>query len=139
MAVRRAVSWQKYCWDRKPWTMPSCQPFYLRAQPLGRGLAGLCIMADFAASRLADAHGAMAEWLCSGLQIRVPRFDSELRLQIHTGFQPFRADAALCNSGIASRNVGQAGHRAGFFALARRLPITQNFELDKGIAPSPSG
>src|SRR5690606_39747543 len=24
--------------------------------------------------------GAMAEWLCSGLQIRVPRFDSELRL-----------------------------------------------------------
>ena len=24
--------------------------------------------------------GAMAEWLCSGLQIRVPRFDSGLRL-----------------------------------------------------------
>ena len=25
--------------------------------------------------------GAMAEWLCSGLQIRVARFDSGLRLQ----------------------------------------------------------
>lgn len=27
----------------------------------------------------------MAEWLCSGLQIRVRRFDSGLRLQIHAG------------------------------------------------------
>src|SRR5690606_234432 len=27
-------------------------------------------------------EGAMAEWLCSGLQIRVRRFDSGLRLQI---------------------------------------------------------
>ena len=26
-------------------------------------------------------NGAMAEWLCSGLQSRVPRFDSESRLQ----------------------------------------------------------
>jgi hypothetical protein len=26
-------------------------------------------------------NGAMAEWLCSGLQSRVPRFDSGSRLQ----------------------------------------------------------
>ena len=31
--------------------------------------------------------GAMAEWLCSGLQIRVRRFDSGLRLQIQQGPQ----------------------------------------------------
>lgn len=28
-----------------------------------------------------NGRGAMAEWLCSGLQSRVPRFDSESRLQ----------------------------------------------------------
>ncbi|CAA0365159.1 hypothetical protein ALT721_800009 [Alteromonas alvinellae] len=28
-----------------------------------------------------DASGGMAEWLCSGLQIRLSRFDSGFRLQ----------------------------------------------------------
>ena len=32
------------------------------------------------AKRIAEEHGALAEWLCSGLQIRVPRFDSGTRL-----------------------------------------------------------
>jgi len=35
----------------------------------------------------------MAEWLCSGLQSRVPRFDSGFRLQPHTGrFAPAPPD-----------------------------------------------
>jgi hypothetical protein len=29
-----------------------------------------------------DVSGGLAEWLCSGLQIRVPRFDSGTRLHI---------------------------------------------------------
>lgn len=32
----------------------------------------------------------MAEWLCSGLQIRVRRFDSGLRLQNFTSHPPVR-------------------------------------------------
>lgn len=35
----------------------------------------------------ATQTGAMAEWLCSGLQIRVRRFDSGLRLQNTSGPQ----------------------------------------------------
>ena len=44
--------------------------------------ANSCIIAGLAEL----APGAMAEWLCSGLQIRVRRFDSGLRLQYSCGF-----------------------------------------------------
>ena len=33
-------------------------------------------------TRLKSTNGGMAEWSCSGLQIRVRRFDSDSRLQI---------------------------------------------------------
>ncbi len=49
--------------------------------------------------------GAMAEWLCSGLQSRVPRFDSGFRLQ-----------TLAC----AKRPGGEIGRHSGL--KIRRLP-----------------
>jgi hypothetical protein len=44
--------------------------------------AGLCYSRR--ASGLRAANGRVAEWLRSGLQIRIPRFDSGRGLQFHT-------------------------------------------------------
>jgi hypothetical protein len=39
-----------------------------------------------------SARGGVAEWLCSGLQSRVRRFDSDPRLQIRASQSPLSAD-----------------------------------------------
>lgn len=59
--------------------------------------------------------GAMAEWLCSGLQIRVPRFDSELRLQISCGVPEIYNFSLLRKYQVASQSTISARRRAGFF------------------------
>lgn len=60
----------------------------------------------------------MAEWLCSGLQIRVRRFDSGLRLQNFTFYPPLYVSAiARCLLHLKSKR----GHCHGV-----RLRVTLN-------------
>src|SRR3546814_20844087 len=56
----------------------------------------------------------MAEWSCSGLQIRPPRFDSELRLQNSCGFRE------VLEISVLRKNTNHSPVRVmrrGFFVL----------------------
>ena len=49
------------------------------------------------------AQGAVAKRLCTGLQIRVGRFDSGPRLQLNQGLRSFRTKSFfLCRSVVAT-------------------------------------
>ena len=65
--------------------------------------------------------GAMAEWLCSGLQSRVPRFDSESRLQNHAGIAQLvernLAKVEVASSRLVSRSSPSQKGRQGLFVL----------------------
>ncbi len=56
-----------------------------------------------------DLKGAMAEWLCCGLQIRRSRFDSGSRLQIYyekLSFSALALKQQFCPSGGIGRHKG---------------------------------
>src|SRR5690554_2614963 len=59
-----------------------------------------------------------------GLQIRVPRFDSESRLQYSCGFPAFSEFLLLRKTLLASQNTKSALLREGFFVLHILYVIT---------------